>query len=107
MPTASNPWNWDLKYMTKPELEFFKIRRESGTISYFRTGVCLRCEGEVIKGKLYCSKACYMQPWEARAIAEKVVGSEVQLETKAGSIRQGRITQVTWHTAKISGHEVK
>ncbi len=107
MPTASNPWKWDIKYMTKPEAEYFRIRRDSGAISFFRTGVCLRCGGELIKGKLYCSKGCYMEQWEARAIAEKIVGSEAQLETKAGSIRQGRVTQVTWHTAKISGHEVK
>jgi len=93
--------------MTEAEARFFQAGRKTGRISFFRSGLCVKCGGEVIKQKLYCSKRCYMETWEAKAVAEKLVGSEVQLETKAGSIRQGRLTGITWHELKVSGHEVK
>lgn len=99
-------FNMSLNYMTEAEASFFKLARESGRLSFFRISLCIRCEGETAKGKLYCSKRCAMQPWDVKPAVDRIVNTDVTLETKAGSIRQGRLTQVTWDETKISGHLV-
>ena len=96
----------DLEHMTKSERIAFKAMRKDGRISFFRTGICIVCEAEVPKGKLYCSEDC-MNDSGLEAVVKKLVNSQVDLETKDGSLRSGKITGVTWYSLTVDGNEVR
>ena len=46
----------DLEYMTAGERDLFRICRENGQITFFGVQQCRRCDAEVPRSKLYCSK---------------------------------------------------
>ena len=96
----------DLEYMTKAERAAFKTMRKDGRISFFRTGSCKVCKTEVMKGKTYCSEDC-MNTNSVEAVAEKLINTKVDLETKDGSRRTGKLTGVSWHSVLIDGVEVR
>lgn len=43
---------------TVAELLIFRKLVKSHTISFFRIGKCVECDGEIHKAKKYCSKEC-------------------------------------------------
>ena len=96
----------DLEYMTKTEAATFKTMRENNQIGFFRTGVCRVCKSEVPKGKLFCSEDC-MNNNSVEAVVAKILDTDVDLETKDGSRRSGKLTGVTWRSMLVDGAEVR
>lgn len=96
----------DVEYMSNAEQVAFKAMRKDGQISFFRTGVCSVCKAEVPKGKLYCSEAC-MNNNSIEAVVAKLVDTNVDLETKDGSRRSGKVTAVTWLSVLVDGVEAR
>ena len=41
------------------------------------------------------------------AVVKKLINTKVDLETKDGSRRSGKLTSVTWHSMLVDGSEVR
>lgn len=96
----------DREYMSRPERDAFKKMRDDGRISFFRTGACRVCQAEVPKGKLFCSEDC-MTNNSMEATVAKLIDATVDLETKDGSRRSGKLTAVTWNSLLVDGIAVR
>lgn len=99
-------FNANSDYMSNAENAHFKMAREQGLITFFRTAACRVCRAEVLKGKTYCSKRCKMDT-SIEAVVAKITDTDVILETKDGSRREGRLTAVTWNAFPVNDEEVR
>ena len=96
----------DREFMSRAEQVAFETMRNNGRISFFRIGSCKVCKAEVPKGKLYCSEDC-MNNNSIEAVVAKLIDKNVDLETKDGSRRSGKLTGVTWNSLNVDGVEVR
>ena len=98
----------NIDFMTPAEREVFKRLRRQGEISFFRTAKCKRCDNEILKGKLFCSEECAMlETFNVESVAKGLIGQRIELETKDGSARRGRLTDITWSTLLVDDKEVR
>ena len=62
MMTLRGGWSFNMKksWMSAGERNTFKALRDSGAITFYRTATCAapECNGEIPKGKTYCSWEC-------------------------------------------------
>lgn len=103
------------EYLDGHELKLFRVGRESGHVSVFRTQLCRRCRGETYKEVPYCSKTCFNIAKELGMKRRKsnwdeemafLIGRTVHLETLDGHYLTGRLTGIDTMVVEVEGKEV-
>lgn len=102
-----------LPFPTELEQRTFKLSRESGLITWFRSSKCPICAKEMPKQYEACSSTCHAKLVEQRAgtmseIAwninlEALQSGKVRIETKEGAVRTGKITRIETFKTELPG----
>jgi hypothetical protein len=102
-------FNVDSPFMNSSERSEFKRLLDGRALSFYRLGFCEVCGAKVIKGKAYCSKACYehkMKERDEMETVEALINRPVELETVDSIRRKGQLTGIKWGHVEVEGKKV-